>query len=104
MAYSSINQMGFLLMGLTCGTFEGLRATLIYLLIYIIMNIGFFILIIMLFYIQINLIKLLFKIYLYYMKMIYLFMGALLVFFLLINTQFFMLYNILTKSCLYPLL
>jgi len=43
MAYSSINQMGFLLMGLTCGTFEGLRATLIYLLIYIVMNTGFFI-------------------------------------------------------------
>ena len=43
MAYSSINQMGFLLMGVACGTFEGLRATLIYLLIYIIMNTGFFI-------------------------------------------------------------
>jgi len=43
MAYSSINQMGFLLIGLACGTFEGLRATLIFLLIYIIMNVGFFI-------------------------------------------------------------
>lgn len=42
MAYSSINQMGFLLMGLTSGTFEGFRATLIYLLLYIIMNTGFF--------------------------------------------------------------
>lgn len=42
MAYSSINQMGFLFMGLTCGTFEGFRATLIYLLLYVIMNAGFF--------------------------------------------------------------
>lgn len=44
MAYSSINQMGFLLMGLTCGTFEGFRAALIYLLLYVIMNAGFFLL------------------------------------------------------------
>lgn len=44
MAYSSINQMGFLLMGLTCGTFEGFRAALIYLLLYVIMNSGFFLL------------------------------------------------------------
>jgi len=43
-AYSSINQMGFLFLGLACGTFEGLRASLIYLLLYIIMNLGFFIL------------------------------------------------------------
>lgn len=43
-AYSSINQMGFLFMGLACGTFEGLRASLIYLLLYIFMNLGFFIL------------------------------------------------------------
>lgn len=42
MAYSSINQMGFLLMGLTCGTFEGFRAALIYLLLYVLMNSGFF--------------------------------------------------------------
>lgn len=40
-AYSSINQMGFLLIGITCGGFEGIRATIIYLLIYILMNIGF---------------------------------------------------------------
>jgi NADH-quinone oxidoreductase subunit N len=44
MAYSSINQMGFLLMGLACGTFEGFRAALIYLLLYVIMNAGFFLL------------------------------------------------------------
>lgn len=43
-AYSSINQMGFLLMGLAAGTFEGIRASLIYLLLYVIMNLGFFIL------------------------------------------------------------
>src|SRR3984885_1857704 len=36
--------MGFLFLGLACGTFEGLRASLIYLLLYIIMNLGFFIL------------------------------------------------------------
>jgi NADH-quinone oxidoreductase subunit N len=40
-AYSSINQMGFLLIGITCGAFDGIRATIIYLLIYIIMNWGF---------------------------------------------------------------
>jgi NADH-quinone oxidoreductase subunit N len=43
-AYSSINQMGFLLMGLAAGTFEGIRAALIYLLLYVLMNLGFFIL------------------------------------------------------------
>jgi NADH-quinone oxidoreductase subunit N len=42
-AYSSINQMGFLFIGLVCGTFESLRATVIYLFIYVIMNLGFFI-------------------------------------------------------------
>jgi NADH-quinone oxidoreductase subunit N len=43
-AYSSINQMGFLLMGLAAGTFEGIRASLIYLVLYVLMNLGFFIL------------------------------------------------------------
>lgn len=42
-AYSSINQMGFLFIGIACGTFESLRSTLIYLFLYIIMNAGFFI-------------------------------------------------------------
>jgi NADH-quinone oxidoreductase subunit N len=42
-AYSSINQMGFLLMGLASGTLEGIRASLIYLLLYVLMNLGFFI-------------------------------------------------------------
>ena len=43
-AYSSINQMGFLLMGLATGTFEGIRASLIYLFLYVLMNLGFFML------------------------------------------------------------
>ena len=43
-AYSSINQMGFLFMGLASGTFEGIRSALLYLLLYIFMNLGFFIL------------------------------------------------------------
>jgi len=43
-AYSSINQMGFLFMGLASGTFEGIRASLIYLVLYVLMNLGFFIL------------------------------------------------------------
>ena len=43
-AYSSINQMGFLLMGLATGTVEGIRAALIYLFLYVLMNLGFFIL------------------------------------------------------------
>lgn len=41
LAYASINQMGFLLMGLATGTLEGYRTTLLYLLIYVVMNIGF---------------------------------------------------------------
>lgn len=40
-AYSSINQIGFLLIGIVCGTFEGIQATVIYLLIYIAMNMCF---------------------------------------------------------------
>jgi NADH-quinone oxidoreductase subunit N len=44
MAYSSINQMGFLLMGVSCGTFEGYRSALIYLFLYVLMNAGFFVL------------------------------------------------------------
>jgi NADH-quinone oxidoreductase subunit N len=41
LAYASINQIGFLLLGLATGSFEGYRTTLFYLLIYAIMNIGF---------------------------------------------------------------
>jgi NADH-quinone oxidoreductase subunit N len=36
--------MGFLFMGLASGTFEGFRAALLYLILYILMNLGFFIL------------------------------------------------------------
>jgi NADH-quinone oxidoreductase subunit N len=41
LAYASINQMGFLLMGLACGTFEGYRATLLYVVLYAVMSVGF---------------------------------------------------------------
>jgi len=41
MAYTSINQMGFLLTGIATGTPEGYRATLIYLLVYAAMSIIF---------------------------------------------------------------
>lgn len=43
MAFTGINNMGWLLMGLSCGTIEGLASTFIYLFIYTIMNTIFFI-------------------------------------------------------------
>jgi NADH-quinone oxidoreductase subunit N len=42
MAYSSIAHMGFALMGLAAGTAEGVQAMLIYMVIYVTMNIGTF--------------------------------------------------------------
>ena len=42
MAYSSIGHMGFALMGLAAGTEEGVQALLIYVTIYVAMNIGVF--------------------------------------------------------------
>ena len=42
MAYSSIAHMGFALMGLTAGTAAGVEAMLIYLVIYVTMNVGTF--------------------------------------------------------------
>ena len=42
MAYSSITHMGFALMGLAAGTVEGAQALLIYLAIYVTMNVGVF--------------------------------------------------------------
>jgi NADH-quinone oxidoreductase subunit N len=42
MAYSSINHMGFVLMGLAAGTEQGAQALLIYLAIYVTMNVGAF--------------------------------------------------------------
>jgi len=41
LAYASINQIGFLLVGLATNTNEGYRATLFYLVIYAVMNVGF---------------------------------------------------------------
>ena len=42
MAYSSIAHMGFALMGLAAGTAQGVQAMLIYMAIYVTMNIGTF--------------------------------------------------------------
>ena len=42
MAYSSISHMGFALMGLAAGTVEGAQSLLIYLAIYVTMNVGVF--------------------------------------------------------------
>ncbi|MDA0366928.1 MAG: NADH-quinone oxidoreductase subunit NuoN [Proteobacteria bacterium] len=42
MAYSSIGHMGFALVGLAAGTEQGVQSVLIYLLIYLVMNIGAF--------------------------------------------------------------
>ncbi|MBP7000639.1 NADH-quinone oxidoreductase subunit NuoN [Amaricoccus sp.] len=42
MAYSSINHMGFVLMGMAAGTEQGAQALLIYLAIYVTMNVGAF--------------------------------------------------------------
>ena len=41
LAYASINQIGFILLGLAAGSFEGYRTTLLYLFIYAVTNIGF---------------------------------------------------------------
>jgi NADH-quinone oxidoreductase subunit N len=42
MAYSSIGHMGYALIGLTTGTFDGVRSMIIYMAIYMIMSIGTF--------------------------------------------------------------
>lgn len=42
MAYASINQIGYIFMGLSCGTLEGVQSALIYLFIYIVMLLIFF--------------------------------------------------------------
>jgi len=42
LAFSSIGHVGYLLAGFACGTIEGVQALLIYLIIYIIMNINMF--------------------------------------------------------------
>ena len=43
MAYSSIGHIGFLLIGIAAGTDKGISAVLIYLVLYVIMNIGVFV-------------------------------------------------------------
>ncbi|MFL2802520.1 MAG: NADH-quinone oxidoreductase subunit NuoN [Paracoccaceae bacterium] len=43
MAYSSIGHIGFVLMGIACGTDKGVSAVLIYMVLYVIMNIGVFV-------------------------------------------------------------
>ena len=45
MAYSSIGHMGFALLGLSAGTLQGIESVLIYMLIYLFMNIGVFVVI-----------------------------------------------------------
>ena len=47
LAYSSIGHVGYLLVGLCCGTVEGIQALLIYLAIYIVMTINLFALILL---------------------------------------------------------
>ncbi len=42
MAYSSIGHMGYALMGLACGNTDGIRGVLVYLAIYLFMNVGTF--------------------------------------------------------------
>lgn len=42
LAYSSIGHVGYLLAGVACGTIEGIQAVLIYLVVYIVMNINMF--------------------------------------------------------------
>ena len=42
LAYSSINNIGFALIGLACGTLQGAQAVLIYMTIYIVMTLGSF--------------------------------------------------------------
>jgi NADH-quinone oxidoreductase subunit N len=43
LAYASINQIGFLLVGLSSASAEGYRTTMFYLVLYALMNIGFLI-------------------------------------------------------------
>jgi len=43
LAYSSINQMGFLLIGIACGSLQTIKASIIFLIIYVITNVGLFI-------------------------------------------------------------
>ena len=42
LVYSSVGHVGYLLIGLCCGTVEGLHAVLLYLVIYILMTVNMF--------------------------------------------------------------
>jgi|AntAceMinimDraft_1070359.scaffolds.fasta_scaffold08460_1 proton-translocating NADH-quinone oxidoreductase chain N len=42
LVFSSVGHIGYLLMGLSCGTVEGLQAVLLYLLIYVVMTVNIF--------------------------------------------------------------
>jgi NADH-quinone oxidoreductase subunit N len=41
-AYTSINQIGFILIGVSCGSYDGFISALIYLLLYILISLSFF--------------------------------------------------------------
>jgi NADH-quinone oxidoreductase subunit N len=43
LAYSSINQMGFILSGIVCGSVQTTEAAIIFLIIYVVTNLGLFI-------------------------------------------------------------
>jgi NADH-quinone oxidoreductase subunit N len=47
LAYSSINNVGFILIGLACATVEGASAMLVYLAIYVVMTVGSFVAVLM---------------------------------------------------------
>lgn len=42
LAYSAISHVGFILLGISSGTIDSIKAAIIYLVIYMIMNIGIF--------------------------------------------------------------
>jgi NADH-quinone oxidoreductase subunit N len=54
LAYSSINQMGFILSGIVCGSIQTTEAAMIFLMIYIITNLGLFIILLNTYNIQTN--------------------------------------------------
>lgn len=48
LAYSTIGHMGYALVGMTAGTFDGVRSMIVYMALYMIMNIGVFAIVLML--------------------------------------------------------
>ena len=82
MAYSSIGHVGYALIGLACGTFQGTSSLVIYLSIYLIMNIGVFSFILSMknkgeYYENISDLSGLYKVHPYYSVMITIFMFSL---------------------------